>query len=51
MSRQATEGVNYTSRDYSTIKQDMLDKLTQIMPEYTDRSETDAGKFRRDIFL
>lgn len=43
MSRQATEGVNYTSRDYSTIKQDMLDKLTQIMPEYTDRSETDAG--------
>ena len=32
MSRQATEGVNYTSRDYSTIKQDMLDKLIGKSP-------------------
>lgn len=43
MSRKITEGVDYTSRDYSTIKQSLLDKLSQIMPEYTDRSETDAG--------
>ena len=41
--RQANEGIDYTSRDYNTIKQSLLTKLSQIMPEYTDRSETDAG--------
>ena len=38
-----TVGIDYTSRDYASIKQDMIDMLHEKIPEYTDTSETDAG--------
>lgn len=38
-----TVGIDYTSRDYASIKQDMIDMLQKKIPEYTDTSETDAG--------
>ena len=38
-----TVGIDYTSRDYASIKQDMLAMLKSRMPDYTDTSETDAG--------
>ena len=43
MSRKMTVGIDYTSRDYASIKQDMIDMLQKKIPEYTDTSETDAG--------
>lgn len=43
MGRQMTVGIDYTSRDYASIKQDMIDMLQKKIPEYTDTSETDAG--------
>ena len=43
MSRKTTVGIDYTSRDYASIKQDMIDMLQRKIPEYTDTSETDAG--------
>ena len=43
MSREMTVGIDYTSRDYESIKQDMIAMLKRLMPEYTDISETDAG--------
>lgn len=41
--RSMTAGIDYTSRDYESIKQDMIKKLRKDIPEYTDTSETDAG--------
>ena len=41
--RSMTAGIDYTSRDYESIKQDMIAKLVKEIPEYTDTSETDAG--------
>lgn len=38
-----TVGIDYTSRDYASIKQDMINMLQEKIPEYTDTSETDAG--------
>lgn len=38
-----TAGIDYTSRDYESLKQDMIKMLQQKIPEYTDTSETDAG--------
>lgn len=43
MSRSATEGIDYTSRDYESFRQLMVSQLSVLMPEYTDHSETDAG--------
>ena len=43
MAREMTVGIDYTSRDYESIKQDMIAMLKRILPEYTDTSETDAG--------
>lgn len=43
MSRIMTAGIDYTSRDYESLKQDMIAMLQQKIPEYTDISETDAG--------
>lgn len=43
MSREMKTGIDYTSRDYESIKRDMIAALKRKMPEYTDTSETDAG--------
>lgn len=43
MSRSATDGIDYTNRDYEAYKEMMIEKLREKMPEYTDTSETDAG--------
>lgn len=41
--RKATQGIDYTSRDYQAYKELLINKLQEKMPEYTDISETDAG--------
>ena len=41
--RTATQGIDYTSRDYQAYKELLITKLQEKMPEYTDTSETDAG--------
>ena len=41
--RKATQGIDYTSRDYQAYKELLINKLQEKMPEYTDTSETDAG--------
>lgn len=43
MSRTMVAGIDYTSRDYASLKQDMIKMLQQKLPDYTDTSETDAG--------
>lgn len=43
MGREPTPSIDYTSRDYEGFKQAMLNELGITMPEYTDKSETDAG--------
>lgn len=35
--------IDYAIKDYAGFKADALDRLKTLMPEYTDRSETDAG--------
>ena len=43
MSRTATKGIDYTSKDYESYRADMLKSLQEKMPEYTDLRESDAG--------
>ena len=43
MSRTATNGIDYTSKDYESYRADMLKSLQEKMPEYTDLRESDAG--------
>ncbi len=43
MSRQTTNGIDYTNKDYLAFKDMMISKLKERMPEYTDTSESDAG--------
>lgn len=43
MGRVATDGIDYTNRDYEAYKDMLITKLQEKMPEYTDTSETDAG--------
>lgn len=43
MSRQPTKGIDYTSKDYEAFRAMMIEKLSELMPEYTDHSQTDAG--------
>ena len=43
MSRKPTLNIDYTNRDYEAFREMLINKLKEIMPEYTDTSETDAG--------
>lgn len=43
MSRVPTKNIDYTSKDYEAFRALLIEKLQEIMPEYTDTSETDAG--------
>lgn len=43
MSRKPTNGIDYTSKDYESFRNDMINKLGIKMPEYTDISQSDAG--------
>lgn len=43
MSRKPTDTIDYTSRDYEAFRELLIDKLQELMPEYTDTSQTDAG--------
>lgn len=42
MSRKATVGIDYTSRDYESFRDLMIDNIRRELPEY-DTSQTDAG--------
>lgn len=41
--RQAIKNLDYTTRDYEGFRTLMLQKLTELMPEYTDLRQSDAG--------
>lgn len=43
MSRVPTNGVDYTSKDYESYRNDMIKNLRIRMPEYTDIRQSDAG--------
>ena len=43
MSRKPTKNIDYTSKDYEAYRDLLIKKLQELMPEYTDTSETDAG--------
>lgn len=41
--RQVIDRIDYTTRDYEGFRELMLDKLKELMPEYTDLRQSDAG--------
>lgn len=41
--RQATLGIDYSSRDYESFRADMIRHLQSVLPTYTDTSQNDAG--------
>ncbi|CAB5222252.1 Baseplate protein J-like [uncultured Caudovirales phage] len=41
---------DYSNRDYSTIKQDLLLRATQIVPEWTSRETSDFGMVMVDLW-
>lgn len=41
--RQATLGIDYSSRDYESFRADMIRHLQSVLPTYTDISQNDAG--------
>lgn len=43
MSRTPTNGIDYTSKDYESFRNDMINQLGIKMPEYTDLRQSDAG--------
>ena len=43
MSRTPTKGIDYTSKDYESFRNDMIKQLRVKMPEYTDIRQSDAG--------
>lgn len=43
MARTATNGIDYTDKDYESFRARMLENLQKKMPEYTDLRESDAG--------
>lgn len=43
MSKNPTNNIDYTNKDYEAFREMMINKLQEKMPEYTDTSETDAG--------
>ena len=43
MSRVPTNGIDYTSKDYESFRNDMIKNLRVKMPEYTDIRQSDAG--------
>jgi hypothetical protein len=40
----------YTSRDFDTIKQDMLNRAARVLPEWTDRDSSDFGMMLVDLW-
>jgi hypothetical protein len=41
---------SYTSRDFDTIKQDLLDRAARVLPEWTDRDSSDFGMMLLDLW-
>ena len=41
--RQVIDRLDYTTRDYEGFRSLMIDKLKELMPEYTDIRQSDAG--------
>lgn len=41
--RQSIDRLDYTTRDYEGFRSLMIDKLRELMPEYTDLRQSDAG--------
>lgn len=41
--RSTVDKLDYTTRDYEGFRQLMLNKLTELLPEYTDHRQSDAG--------
>lgn len=49
MSRRVIPNMDYMTKDYLAFKTMMLEKLSTLMPEYTDRSPSDAGMVIIDL--
>jgi hypothetical protein len=41
---------SYTSRDFATVKQDMLDRASRVLPEWTERDSSDFGMMLVDLW-
>ena len=41
---------NYTSRDYETIRRDLLARASRVLPEWTDRDPADFGMLLVDLW-
>ena len=41
---------DYTTRDFDTIRADMLARASAIMPEWTDRDPADFGMLMVDLW-
>ena len=41
--RQVIDRLDYTTRDYEGFRSLMIEKLKELMPEYTDIRQSDAG--------
>lgn len=42
--------INYSSRDFDTIKQDLFDRATEVVPEWTSRNAPDFGVLFVDLW-
>ncbi len=48
--RQVKASIDYLARDYSRIKQELLERVPELVPEWTDRSEADLGIALVELF-
>ena len=41
---------DYTSRDYTSIQKDLLDRATRVLPDWTSRDASDFGMVFVDLW-
>lgn len=42
--------IDYTARDYASIRQQMIDRIQEVLPEWTSRSSSDFGIVLIELF-
>lgn len=47
---QGLQPFDYTSRDYASVKADLIDRIPSLLPEWTSRSPSDFGMVLIDLF-
>lgn len=48
--RREKASINYLARDYHQIKEELVARIPEILPEWTDRSEADLGMAMIELF-